>query len=181
MDGGRTDDADHALVAARLAEAAARRRARRREMELAGTELTLPGVLAGVAALGVPTVLLRGGRRSVVAVQVVGADMVAVTDEAGRAGFVRLAAIEALEPGGAVGSVSAEPVVTDRTFADALGDVVGTAEPVLLRTRHGTELRGSVTALGEDVVELHAPGPAGSRTYVALDSLSEVWLSSSIG
>ena len=179
MDEGRTDDADRALAAARVAEAAARRRDRRREAELAGSEITLRGVLGGLAELAAWATIERGGHRTVVAVRSVGSDMVAVADEAGRTGFLRLAAVAVVEPVGVIGTpIAAEPTATARTFADAVADLCGTGEVTLLRTVQGTELRGLVSAAGSDVVELRQRGEPAAAAYVALDSLSEVWSSS---
>lgn len=173
----RATDLDSALGEMRVADAAEQRRVRRREAELAATETNWSGILTACERVGAPVAITVDGRRRVVTVDRVGEQWVLAHDEH-EVGAVRLASIEIVEPQQPTPlwmNTASEPPLID--VAEELTSYLGTSLAVRLIATSGASVTGVVLACGSGVVcigdERHR-----ERSYVALDSLSELWSSS---
>jgi hypothetical protein len=169
---------DRELAEAKVAAAADARRALRREREVAAAEATLDGVLHGLAAGGMPVVVVTERGRARGAVVATGIDFVELAATGGQIASVRVAAVVAVEVAGDAGQVlglATRPGI-DRTLGEVVADFAETGEAVELVCRGGRTFEGVVTGCGIDVATVRGAG--GAVSYVALDSVNEVWSSS---
>jgi len=85
--------------------------------------------------------------------------------------------VVAVEPtDGRVGTGPDPQDTTDLHLADVVAGHVGTAIAVTFACTGGRTYEGTITACGLDVATLRSGG--GASSYVALDSVIEVWSSS---
>jgi hypothetical protein len=167
------------LANAKVDEAAAERRRRRRERDLSGTEATWLGVLAGLGRAGGTAVFVTTSGRISANVVVVGADCVQLDEVGGNVVTVRLDDLVAVESpsAGATGTTADPGSPSPLHLADVVAGYVDTALDVTLVVRGGGRLAGRVSSCGVDVAVVR-PNGSGPTTYVALDSVNEVWSSS---
>jgi hypothetical protein len=169
---------DLELAEAKVAEAAEARRALRREREVAAAEATLDGVLAELVAGGGPVSLVTERGRVRGTLVAAGIDFVELATTGGQVASVRTAALVAVEVAGDTGPAFGRATGRglDRTLGELVADFVGTGEAVELVSRGGRTFEGVVTGCGSDVATVR--GASGTVSYVALDSVNEVWSSS---
>jgi hypothetical protein len=167
------------LANAKVEEAAAERRRRRRERDLSGAEATWRGLLARLGRAGGTAVFVTTSARISANVVVVGADCVQLDEVAGNVVTLRLDELVTIEaPAAGTAGATADPGSPPPLhLADVVAGYVDTALDVTLVVRGGGRLTGRVSSCGVDVAVVR---PNGSRptTYVALDSVNEVWSSS---
>lgn len=173
-------DPDREIGDARVAEAADRRRRRRHEADVEAAESTFEGLLDALAEASATATIQVSGRRERVVVETTAAGWIRVRGDQGL-GTLRTRAIAFVEADG----LTAAPISTPKPssagsieIADELAGFVGTEVPVLLILADGSRIAGEITAGGIDVVHLRRNGSASRRTYVALDSVNELWSSS---
>ena len=170
-------DPDRELAAARVDEAASRRRRDRREVELLRLEATFTGSLMDFAKRGSFVVcVLRSGRRVSGSIVTVGDDVV-IIDTGARRAAVRLGDVVVVEPppGATAASGSAQP--TELRLIDVAVGLVGTDDQVELVVGDA-RVTGTIEACGVDVLSIRPSSAPDGACYVALDSVSELWLSS---
>jgi hypothetical protein len=168
---------DLELAEAKVAAAADARRAVRREREVAAAEATMRGVLGELVAAAGPVVVVTERGRVGGTMAGAGIDFVEVETAGGQVASVRLDAVVAVEPSGEAAVLGrAAGAEVDRTLAEVVAGFVGTGEAVELVCRGGWAAEGVVTACGLDVATVRRGG--GPVSYVALDSVYEVWSSS---
>jgi len=168
---------DIELANARVAAAADARRQVRREAEVSAAEGTFQDVLSASVAAGVPVAIVtRHGRLRGIPV-VLGTDCLQVETLGGQVVTVRVDAVVAVDlTGGRLGSVPDQQRSSDLHLVDVVAGHVGTAVAVSLVCAGGRTFEGTITACGLDVATLRSGG--GASSYVALDSVNEVWSSS---
>ena len=166
---------------ARVEDAVAQRRRtawRRRQAE---DELTLLGALADFGERGDAVGLtLATGRRHQGTVASIGPDVVGLTADGGRWVLVALDSISSVrgpaEPGRRPHPVDERPDrgpgSTGLTLASALTRWADDRPHVVVVTRSGEVVRGSLDTVGTDVLRLG--GDRGAMVYVPLTSVSEV-------
>jgi hypothetical protein len=167
------------LANAKVDEAAAERRRRRRERDLGGAEATCRGLLVGLGRAGGTAVFVTTSGRISANVVVVGVDCVQLDEVGGSAVTVRLDALVAVEvPSASPAGTVAEPGPPSPVhLADVVAGYVDSELDVTLVVRGGGRVAGRVSSCGVDVVVVR-PSGAGPASYVALDSVNEVWSSS---
>jgi hypothetical protein len=141
---------------ARLAQAADARSARADWGQLGAEEATLATVLERLARAGRAVRLSSVAGPQVGSVRALGPDHVLLADH-GRWRYLRLSGVGTVEAAGE--HEGAGPERRDRSFLEALGHLVGSA--VTLVVADGAAHRGTVTAVGPDVVTLQREGPTG--------------------
>ena len=164
------------LANAKVDDAAAERRRHRRERELGGTEATRRGLLAGLRGAAEPAVFVTSVGRISATVAAVGVDCVHLDETGGHVVTLRLddlVAVEVARSSAEVGTAEPEAPAALH-LADELAGYVDTGVVVTLRLRGGSRLDGEVTSCGVDVAVVRWSG-GGPATYVALDSVNEVW------
>ena len=165
---------DHELAEAKVVAAADARRRLRREVEVTASEATFRGVLCATVEAGVPVaVATHDGRLRGIPIEV-GVDCVRIETLAGQQVVVRLDSVVAVEPSGTgpdLASDRAHP--SSLHLADVVAGYVGTRVAVSLACAGGRTFEGLVTTCGLDVATLRTGG--GPSSYVALDSVNEVW------
>ncbi len=144
----------------------------------AAEEATLASVLADLAERHV-TVSLHtssGGRPSG-KILALGADFITVAGSR----VPMLVAVDAIEsihtPPGERPTVGDRPLLSDRTLAQALGELAADRPDVLIRTGDGTSVTGRLMVAGRDVVILRSQGTRmrdRSQVYVPVASIGEV-------
>ena len=168
-------DPDVELARARVDDAVSARRGRRRERELLSAESRFVEILAGLAATGATVaVTTRSGRRIRGSIAAVGHDVIVVATAAQQI-TVRTGCVSSVEQpdarvvGGDPGSVS------DLHLVDVLCELADGETEVGVVAGDGARIDGVIESIGADVVVLRPVGRPAPVTYVALDSLSEVW------
>jgi hypothetical protein len=177
--GPEAEPIDAELANAKVDAAAAERRRRRRERDLGGTEATCRGLLAGLRQAGDTAVFVTTSGRISASVVVVGDDCVQLDEVRGNVVTVRLDDLVAVEaPSSSSTGATADPdPPSPMHLSDVVAGYVDTALDVTLVVRGGGRLDGRVRSCGVDVAVVR-PSGAGPATYVALDSVNEVWSSS---
>jgi hypothetical protein len=168
---------DHELAEVQVAAAADARRRLRREVEVTASEATFRGVLSASVEARVPVaVATRHGRLQGTPV-VMGADCVQIETLGGQIVTIRLETMVAVEPtDGRTSLASDRADASDLHLVDVVAGHVGTTIAVSLACIGGRTFEGTITACGIDVATLRSGG--GASSYVALDSVNEVWSSS---
>jgi hypothetical protein len=167
------------LANAKVDEAAAERRRRRRERDLSGAEATWRGLLVDLGRAGATAVFVTTSGRISANVVVVGKDCVQLDEVAGNVVTVRLDELVAIEPPrtASTGAIADSAPPSPLHLADVVAGYVDTALDVTLVLRGGGRLAGRLSSCGVDVAVVRR-GDSGPTTYVALDSVNEVWSSS---
>lgn len=176
----RWPDPDLEIGDARVAEAARRRRLRHHEAEIEAAEATFGGTLRALAELGADVAIRVGGRVDNVVVENVDDDWMRVRGDLGL-GTVRVGAVSLVEPGyvtGAPLTASGASRGERIEISDEIAGFAGTGVPVQLVLTDGSRVGGEVVSCGIDVVHLRRHGATTALTYVALDSVNELWSSS---
>ena len=175
------DELTRWVADAQVEDAVAQRRRtawRRRQAE---DELTLLGLMADFGERGDAVGLtLETGRRHQGTVASIGPDVVGLTAAGGRSVLVALDSISSVRgpadpgrpPHPGDGQPDREPGSTGLTLASALARWSDDRPPVVLVTRSGEVVRGSLDTVGTDVLRLG--GDRGAMVYVPLTSVSEV-------
>jgi hypothetical protein len=166
-----------AVADVRVADAAAARARAHWLVRQAEEEGTLVGVLVDLAERGDRLVVsTTTGRRAAGTVQALGADFVALADGAGLV-LVALTALATVRtrPGAAAASGDRTERV-ERRLLDVLAELAGDRPPVVVGTV-GDEVRGTLRAVGRDVITIRMDGERPSTVYVAAGSITDIRLS----
>lgn len=168
------------LADALVVEAAAARRRLRRERELGGAEATLRGLVTGLAEAGATAVVVTDlGHRLVGTIGDRGPDVVGVELAEGGVAAIRWSSVVAVETPGSEPTGATRPEGPDgpRHLADVVADYVDADLEVTLWLSGGTRVDGEIVSCGVDLVVVRPRG-GGAASYVALESVNEVWSSS---
>lgn len=182
MDGTAADGGDDLVadltrfLAEQRADAAAAARARERWLrQAADEEAQLAGVLLDLAERA-DTVMVQGvgGRTHRGRVRGVGEDFVAL--RTGRTDvLIPYDAVVAVRAEGRPTSGAVRAQALDLALPEALSAVAGDRPRVLVVSRDGTGLSGSLRSVGRDVLTLRL-AEAGGTVYVPIASIAEVSL-----
>lgn len=164
------------FLAEERADAAAASRARERWLrQAADEEARVAGVLLDLAERA-DTVMVQGvaGRSHRGRVRGVGEDFVALRTDRTDV-LIPYDAVVAIRAEGQPMSGAARAQALDLALCDALSAISGDRPRVLVVSRDGTGLAGSLRAVGRDVVTLRLADAAGT-VYVPIASIAEVTL-----
>lgn len=169
------------IADARVDDAASARERAQWVTRRAEEDATFAGALVDLAERHAPVRLqLRGGREIVGTPLAMGRDCVAVATAAGQA-FVRLVHLSAIRSGPRQGFVpSGTPVGTPHPITRTLHDVVcdATAErlEVHVLLDDGRDVRGTLRAMGVDVLTLREINAPEATVLVSFDAVAAVTL-----
>jgi hypothetical protein len=164
-------------AAARIDEAAMARGRERWLLQLAEDEATLGGVLLDLAERRATAALrTRVGRSHTGAIEVVGADFVAIRIVSGVV-LLPHASLTMVRPG-----PGARPVVGDRVvpsevrFVEVVRELAADREQVRVVVDGGEVVSGTLHSVGVDVLALRADGDPPTTVHVPVTAVSEVGL-----
>lgn len=167
------------LAEARV-EGSADARTRERWLHAAAeADATFGGVLLDLAERGTAVaVSTSGGRRHHGAIEVIGADFVALRLASGAEVLLALATVGAVRTAPLVDAALGERVVTtELRLVDVLAELGAERARVLLVPADGAEsVAGEVRAVGRDVVTIRTDGEPPATAYVPLGAIAEVAL-----
>ena len=160
-------------------DAAALERSRERWLRSAAEQdATFGGVLLDLAERGITVAVQTvAGRRHHGAIEVIGADFVALRKPSGSELLMALRAVTMLRAGSAGLAVGERAVSTDLRLVEALAELAAERARVLLvAQRGGDAVSGELRSVGIDVVTVRADGDPPMPVYVRTESISEVGL-----
>ena len=178
---GGTGDLDRSLerwAADALVDEAVRRRTRERWLRIQAEEdASFAGTLVDLAEHGRPAVLDVAGERLRGRLVGVGADFVAVRTDRRQDVLVPFDAIEAVrrEPGASDVRGDRSSTV-DVALHSVLGPIAADRPDVVVRTRHGTALRGQLRSAGTDVLRLRLDVEPPTPTWIPLTAVALIVL-----
>ena len=173
---GGTGTFDTALVrwaAEARVDEAARARVRARWLQIqAEQDASLAGVLVDLAERSRPVVLDALGQRLRGRVSGVGADFAVVASDRGQQVVIRFDTIDlALAEPGTRPVTGDRAALVDVTFDAVLGPLAADRPDVLVRTRAGGATRGTLQAVGADVVRMRVEAAPPLVAWVPVSSI----------
>ena len=174
---GGTDDLDRSLerwAADAVVDEAVRRRTRERWLRLQAEEdASFAGTLVDLAEHGRPAVLEVAGERLRGRLVGVGADFVAVRTDRRQDALIPFDAIDAVRPEPGATDVRGDRSPTiDVALHSVLGPIAADHPDVVVRTRHGTALRGQLRSAGTDVLRLRLDVEPPTPTWIPLTAVA---------
>jgi hypothetical protein len=167
------------LADARVDVSAAARSRERWLRAAAEADATLGGVLADLAERRTPVAIaMSGGRRHHGAIEVVGADFVALRLASAAEVLVAMAAMAAVRTTPLADVAVGERVVsTELCLAEVLGELAADRARVLLVLVDGNDaVGGELRSVGQDVLTVRTDGDPPATAYVPLRAVAEVVL-----
>jgi hypothetical protein len=161
---------------ARVDEARAARSRQRWLEQQAQEQASLLGVLCDLAEQRTAVVIeTAAGARHRGAVEAVARDFAVIRLDNGREVLLARAGLAAIRPApGAPLPVGDRPVDVDLRLAEALAYLAAERPRVLLVTRAGEPLIGTLRSVGRDVVSVTGDGDARAAAFVPIDAIVEV-------
>ena len=170
----------HGWLADARVEGSAGARARERWLHAAAeADATFAGVLLDLAERGTAVaVSTTGGRRHHGAIEVIGADFVALRLPSGAEVLLALRVVTALRTAPLVdGTVGEQVLTTDLRLTDVLAELGAERTRVLLVPADGADsVAGELRSVGRDVVTVRSDGDPPAMAYVPLAGIAEVAL-----